>query len=114
MENKGIRLLEKYCLELALARTSRFSGNYDKEWYHLERAHVLGQFHPWRHLRVHLLMIRFSVVHFRVKEMVGQIPRIILAVPGSITKLAPKGNTGGSNVGIFEPMEIPDDLRVYF
>ena len=109
-----MELRERFYLELEFVRASKDAGNCDKEWHHLERAHVLGQFHPWRHLYVHILMIRVSFVHFRIREIIGQIPRIILAVPGSVTRLAPNGNTGGSDVGIFEPMEIPEDLKVYF
>jgi len=30
---------------------------------------------------------------------------------GSWTGRAPRGNTGGADVGIFTPMEIPPDLR---
>lgn len=59
-----------------------------------------------------MLMIRFGFVHWKIGEILGQIPRIILAIPGSLTGLAPKGNTGGSNVGSFTPMKIPDDLNL--
>lgn len=104
----------KYEQELSLSLTSRDSGNFDKEWKHLERAHILAQFFAIRHFYVHILMIRFSLVHFKGYEILGQIPRIILAIPGSLTGLAPKGNSGGSNVGIFTPMEIPDDLKKAF
>jgi hypothetical protein len=114
MNQKAMELRERFYLELEFARANRPAGNSDKEWQHLERAHVLGQFYPWKHLYVHILMIRFSFVNFRIREIIGQIPRLILSVPGSVTGLAPKGNTGGSDVGIFEPMEFPDDLKVYF
>lgn len=40
------------------------------------------------------MMIEYSLRHQLFKELLVQIPRIILAVPGSLTKLAPKGNTG--------------------
>ncbi|HEY6617230.1 MAG TPA: DUF3703 domain-containing protein, partial [Vicinamibacterales bacterium] len=44
-------------------------------------------------------------------ELVGQLFRITVAVPGSITGKYPLGNTGGANVSAFEPMPIPEDLR---
>jgi len=31
-----------------------------------------------------------------------------------ITRLAEKVYYGGSNVGVFQPIEIPEDLRAYF
>jgi hypothetical protein len=44
-------------------------------------------------------------------ETVGQVLRLIVAGPGSITGRYPVGNTGGANVSAFRPMPIPDDLR---
>ena len=44
-------------------------------------------------------------------EILGQIPRLLLSVPGSIAGRAPSGNTGRSSVGIFAPMPIPEELR---
>lgn len=113
MAERAIDLTEKFYEELKSAELARDRGSFSDEWHHLERAHILGQFHALRHLWVHILMIRFSIIHFRVREFLGQIPRIILAVPGSITGLAPKGNTGGASVGIFESMMIPEDLKQY-
>lgn len=101
----------KFTQEIGLSFSARDGGNLEQEWHHLERAHILGQFHPLRHFYVHLLMIRFGFVHRKVDEILGQIPRVILAIPGSLTGLAAKGNTGGSNVGIFAPMKVPDDLK---
>lgn len=97
--------------EIDMANQSKANGFASDEWNHLERAHILGQFFALKHLHVHVLMIEYSIRHKIVREFFGQIPRIILAVPGSILKLAPKGNTGGADVGIFEPMQIPDDLQ---
>lgn len=102
---------EKFKYEIQLALQARLEKNHKKEWNHLERAHILGQFNPWKHFWVHLLMMRFSLVNLKLLEFLGQIPRIILAIPGSVTGLAPKGNTGGSSVGMFTPMDIPQDLH---
>lgn len=99
--------------ELSLARQANGDGEKQREWRHLERAHILGQYQAMRHFHVHVLMMIFSLRHFQILEFLGQIPRIILSIPGSLTGLAPKGNTGGSNVGIFQPMEIPSDLKLY-
>ena len=101
----------KFTQEIELSFLARTNENCNQEWHHLERAHILGQFRSLRHFYVHLLMIRFGLVHRKFGEVLGQIPRIILAIPGSLTGLAPKGNTGGSSVGIFTPMKIPDVLQ---
>ena len=44
-------------------------------------------------------------------EVAGQIPRILLAAPGTWLGRAPVGNTGGAAVGIFQPMPIAEDLQ---
>lgn len=80
-------------------------------WHHLARAHVLGQFYAGPHLRVHTWMFIFGIKTLNAKEMIGQIPRLLLAAPGSILRKAPKGNTGLSNAGLFQPMPIPEDLQ---
>lgn len=107
----GTLLESAFKKELDLASRANVDGFASDEWDHLERAHILGQFHASKHLRVHILMISYSIRHRLFNEFLGQIPRIILAVPGSVLKLAPKGNTGGADVGIFQPMKIPDDLQ---
>lgn len=76
----------------------------------LERAHVLGQAHAWLRLRVHGPMLRYGWVRRDIREILGQIPRLLLAVPGSWLGLVPWGNTGGANVPMFRRMPIPDDL----
>ena len=45
------------------------------------------------------------------REVVGQLFRIVVAAPGSITGKYPVGNTGGADVSPFAPMAVPDDLR---
>ena len=56
-------------------------------------------------------MFAWSLKNQNAKELLGQIPRILLAIPGSLTGKAPLGNVGGARVGIFQPMEIPEDLK---
>jgi hypothetical protein len=48
-----------------------------------------------------------------VHEVLGQVFRLLVAAPGSLTGRYPVGNTGGANVSAFEPMPIPDDLQMY-
>jgi Protein of unknown function (DUF3703) len=44
-------------------------------------------------------------------EIVGQVLRLLLAVPGSLSGRYPVGNTGGADVSAFQPMAVPEDLR---
>jgi FtsP/CotA-like multicopper oxidase with cupredoxin domain len=46
-----------------------------------------------------------------VHEVVGQLFRIVVAAPGTLTGKYPMGNTGGANVSAFAPMPVPEDLR---
>lgn len=80
-------------------------------WKSLERAHILGQFFWKEHFYIHILMFTLSLKTFNFKEAVGQISRLLLAIPGSLLRKAPKGNVGTIRVGIFKPMSIPDDLK---
>ena len=96
--------------ELATAGRAEADGEVARSWRHLERAHVLSQPHAWPHLRVHGRMFAFAWRRRDGRELLGQLPRLLLAAPGSWTGRAPRGNTGGAEVGIFTPMEIPADL----
>lgn len=98
--------------ELAQALDFIRSKDLESAWTALARAHILGQFDAIPHLRVHWHMFRLGLLSLNVQEIAGQIPRMILAIPGSITGKAPKGNTGLSNVGIFQPMDVPEDLQM--
>lgn len=68
----------------------------------LEEAHIISQPYALPHLRVHWAMFLIAFKHSDYKEVVGQIPRLILAIPGSLLGLAPKGNVGSTKMGIFE------------
>lgn len=100
-----------YRREIGEARRAEGSGDLARAWKRLERAHILSQMHAWPHVHVHLRMASFAWRRRDFRELLGQIPRILLAAPGSWTGRAPRGNTGGADVGIFTPMEIPEDLR---
>ena len=80
-------------------------------WRHLERAHILGQ--PWavEHTHVHWEMLKFG---FRIKnsrEIIGQVPRLLVGGVKSFVGKIPVGNTGGANVPPLKSMEIPEDIK---
>lgn len=82
----------------------------DARWQHLERAHILSQPAPWLHTRNHLAMLSLALRQHDRREALGQVVRIILAAPGSLTGRFPEGNTGRAAVGIMTPMPLPTDL----
>lgn len=99
-----------FARELEAARIAEAAGDPAVAWSRLERAHVLSQAHAWPHVRVHWRMAGFAVRRRDLRELAGQVPRLLLAAPGSWSGRAPRGNTGGTSVGIFSPMAIPADL----
>ncbi len=100
-----------YRKELDLYKAELDKGDLQVGWRHLERAHILGQPWPHEHSYIHWIMLQFG---FRIKdarEILGQIPRLIVGGVKSFVGKIPIGNTGGANVPPLQPMEIPEDLR---
>lgn len=95
--------LEAYRLEMA-------TGNVPHAWRQLERAHIIGQ--PWlvQHTHVHWLMLKFGIRIKDSKEIIGQLPRLLVGGIKSFVGKIPTGNTGGANVPPFKVMEIPEEL----
>jgi hypothetical protein len=92
--------------EVALAR-----DDLDGAFTHLERAHVLGQWHVGPHVLAHLGMLRIGWRRRDLREIVGQLLRIPGGAIGSAMGRVPRGNTGGARVSAFREMPIPPDLR---
>lgn len=82
----------------------------DKAFFHLERAHVLGQSFTIPHARVHWGMLTVGWRRRDFTEITGQIIRIL----GSLFFTwiwVPVGNTGGAQVPPFSSMPIPEEFR---
>ena len=107
----GPVLTRHFTEELARARVLETAGDRASAWRALERAHVLSQRHAGPHVRVHLRMLGLAWRRRAWREVAGQLPRILLAAPFQATTQAPLGNTGGTDVGIFQPMPIADELQ---
>jgi hypothetical protein len=80
-------------------------------WSHLENAHILGQSFPIEHTYTHWLMLKFGFKIKDRKEILGQIPRLLVGGVKSFVGKIPVGNTGGANVSALRPMEIPEHLK---
>ncbi|MBK0401874.1 DUF3703 domain-containing protein [Adhaeribacter sp. BT258] len=87
------------------------NGELQIAWFHLERAHILGQAFPVPHTSVHWQMLKFGWQIKSVKEVAGQLPRLLVGGIKSFVGKIPVGNTGGANVPPLLPMEIPADLK---
>ena len=95
---------------LTEAREARMFEDFDRCWSLLEDAHVLSQPWAWLHVRVHGSMFVVAMVQRDVREVRGQLSRIAMAGPGSLSGRYPTGNTGRARVPATQPMPIRSDL----
>jgi hypothetical protein len=72
----------------------------------LEDAHVIGQRSTYYHTLVHFKMLQYGLKEGDLKEVFGQIFRIVGAITKTAIGFLPEGNTGGANVSPFKPMPI--------
>jgi hypothetical protein len=98
---------EIYWQEMAAAKVAATA---DARWYHLERAHIVSQPDPWLHTRNHVAMFALALRQHDRRETLGQIVRIIVAAPGSLSGRYPEGNTGRAALGLAKPMPVPANL----
>ncbi|MBL8687866.1 MAG: DUF3703 domain-containing protein [Rhodospirillaceae bacterium] len=93
--------------ELRSASICEMAGDLKAGFRHLERAHILGQASTIEHVRTHFHMLAWGLRHRDLREVAGQVLRVV----GAATKtVVPHGNTGGSDVSPFRSMPIPGDL----
>jgi len=76
--------------------------SYNEKISVLENAHLASQPYALPHFKVHWQMFVLAFEYSQWGEFLGQIPRLILAMPGSWLGKAPKGNVGSTKMGIFE------------
>jgi hypothetical protein len=111
MELDREALLQAWAKERQAALDAKSEGNAAKEWGHLERAHIVSQPLAFTHVRTHLVMLGYGLRHRDLHEIAGQVVRLVVAGPGSLTGRYPVGNTGGAAVSALLVMDIPEDLR---
>ena len=105
----GPALRAAYEQELSAARSAFAARDWAKSWTSLERAHVLGQRSTRAHVRAHARMLQFAWRRRDLREIAGQLTRILGATLLSWIWI-PEGNTGGSRVSAFRRMPIAPDL----
>jgi hypothetical protein len=57
-------------------------------------------------------MLKFGIRIKSLKEIAGQIPRLLVGGVKSFVGVIPVGNTGGANVPPLRPMEVPADIKL--
>lgn len=100
--------------ELERAWTAEATGDFAQAKYHLERAHILGQRRYLSHMESHYRMLRLALKQSDMREVRGQVTRLIGAGPFHLVGWVPLGNTGGADVSPIRPMPLPADIRPYF
>lgn len=106
------RLKPYFFQELADSSGLFARHDFQNSWRHLERAHIIGQPYPYHHTLVHWKLLHFGIKSKDLKEIIGQMPRLLLGGVKSFLGEIPVGNTGGANVPPLQPMEIPADLEM--
>ena len=99
--------------EMKAMNKAYLAGDLNQSFYHLERAHILGQRHFKTHLETHWWMLKIGFGRKDIREIFGQIIRMIAVFPTSLFGWVPVGNTGGANVSALKPMPIPHDLALF-
>jgi hypothetical protein len=94
----------------AAARAAARAGDLDEAWRRLETTHILSQPWAWPHVRSHVDMLRLAIRVRDRRECVGQVVRVLVAGPGSLTGKYPLGNTGRASVPATQPMPVPTEL----
>ena len=108
------KLKPYFYAELRHCRENLSQGHLENAWNHLERAHILGQAYPWHHSYVHWEMLLFGIHIKGGKEILGQIPRLLVGGVKSFVGKIPVGNTGGANIPPLKTLPIPEELLDIF
>lgn len=95
---------------LAAAKEARQRADWVECWQLLEDAHVLSQPWAWPHVRVHGSMLVTGWKARDVREVRGQLLRLLAGGPASAVGRYPVGNTGRARVSAIQPMPVRPDL----
>jgi hypothetical protein len=97
--------------EIKQAMTARRRQHWQEAWFHLERAHILGQQDFILHMHTHWQMLKLAADQINWLEVRGQLLRLILTPVGHLTGRLPLGNPGSSRYSVLESVPVPDDLQ---
>jgi cation diffusion facilitator family transporter len=97
-------------LHQTLIRQAKLARSVNTKWQLLEAAHVAGQTQLKPHLQTHAMMMKLAWQTRDLKELVGQLFRLVLVPIGHVLGRLPLGNPGRSNVNAFRSMAVRPDL----
>lgn len=89
-------------------------GKLQLAWHYLEQAHVIGQAYPFQHSYVHWKMLLFGIRIKSKKEIIGQLPRLLVGGVKSFVGKVPVGNTGGANIPPLQQLPIDPVIAAVF
>lgn len=110
MKKMNDEINEMIAGNLAAAKEARQRADWSACWQLLEDAHVLSQPWVWPHVRVHGHMLVTGWKARDVREVRGQILRLLAGGPASAVGRYPVGNTGRARVSATQPMPVRPDL----
>lgn len=87
------------------------AGALQLAFFHLERAHILGQSFPIEHARSHWWMLKVGWRRRDFVEIFGQLPLILGALLFSRIWVPVGNGTGGARVPPIHIHADPEDLR---
>lgn len=100
--------------ELRKYKNALITADLNLAWQHLERAHIIGQRYPFAHSYVHWEMLQFGFRIKNTKEIIGQLPRLLVGGVKSFVGKVPVGNPGGANVPPLQSFPIAEDIQLIF
>jgi hypothetical protein len=103
-----------YEKELSAYEASLQKNKLQQAWQHLERAHVIGQAYPFQHSYVHWKMLQFGMKIKSPKEVIGQVPRLLVGGVKSFVGKIPAGNTGGAGIPPLKALPIDPEIIEIF
>jgi len=86
-------------------------GDIEQSWGHLQRIHIVAQSNLFGHLKSHVSMLVYAIKIGNIKEIFGQLLRLILAPIGHFSGRTPTGNRGTSDVSPFLKEPISNDIK---
>jgi hypothetical protein len=101
---------EAYKQEVERAYQALRQDNFEAAFRHREPAHALAQRMTGRHTFIHWRMLIDGLRSGDVREVIGQLPRIVASILSSHLWV-PRGNNGRSRVSDIKPVRVPAGLR---
>ena len=106
---------ERLKVEIACFESARKDKRDDLCLLHLGRAHIISQsMNSFEHLSIHFIMFCYACRKRDPKEVLGQLLRLLVTLPGHLFGKVPLGNTGWTTMKLTDERPIPDDLKDLF